>query len=168
MVKHGGTHAHQGSVLYLTSMQGDAVSYGHIIAQYAWCFAIQCVDAAVVLHIGSVAYLDEVHISTYYCIEPYGTVVSHLYVSHYHGSLAEVAMFAESWRRHSCQSFDYSHIFITILYNMLFCSFDEPVQVLSAEQRSQFLAHPSMILIEISNLILLHHVPQDRFHVDRA
>jgi hypothetical protein len=88
------------------------VSNSHIITQNAGRFPIQRVDAGVVLDIGSIAYLDEMHVPTYYGIEPNSTVISHFHVSHYYGTFAEVAMFAKSGSGHPLQSLYNSHIFV--------------------------------------------------------
>ena len=84
MVEHCGTHAYQGSVLHLTSVQRDTVAYGNVIAQDAGSLAVQGVYATVVLYIGTVANLYKVYVAPYHGIEPYGAVVTHLYVAYYY------------------------------------------------------------------------------------
>ena len=58
----------------------------------------------------AVSYLDEMYVATNDGIEPDGAVVAHLYVAHYHSTLAEVAMFAESGSRHPLECLYDSHI----------------------------------------------------------
>ena len=121
VVEYCCAHAHQCTVLHFASVQGDRVSDGHVVAQDAGCRTVESVYATVVLHVGAVAYLDEVHIATQYGVEPHRAVVTHLHVSHYHCSLAEVAMLAESWCGHARQFLDDSHFLVVCLYHIM-CS----------------------------------------------
>jgi hypothetical protein len=90
-------------------MQGDAVADGHIVAEDARRFAVERMDARVVLDVRAVSYLDEMYVASHDGIEPDGAVVAHLYIAHYHGALAEVAVLAESGSGHPLECFDYCH-----------------------------------------------------------
>jgi hypothetical protein len=110
MVEHCGAHPDQRTVLHFAAVQGDAMADGHVVAQDARRFAIERMDAGIVLYVCSVANLDEVHIATDNGIEPNGAVVTHLYVAHYDCTFAEVAVLAESGSRHPLESLYNCHL----------------------------------------------------------
>ena len=110
MVEHCCAHANQRTVFNLATMQGDAVTDGHVVAKDARRLAVERMDARVVLDVRAIAYLDEMYVATNDGIEPNGAVVAHLYVAHYHSTLAEVAVLAESGSRHPLECLYDCHI----------------------------------------------------------
>ena len=109
MIEYSCTHADQRAVLNFASMQGDAVPDSNVVAKDARRFAVERMDARVVLNVRAIAYLDEMNVASHDSIEPDGAVVAHLYVAHYHSTLAKVAMFAKSGSRHPLECLNYSH-----------------------------------------------------------
>lgn len=109
VVEHRCSHAHEGSILDFAAVKGDRVTDGDIVAKNAGGFAVEGVDAGVVLNVGAVANLYKMHVAANDGIEPYGAVIAHLYVTNYYRSFAEVAMLAEAGGRHAFESFYSGH-----------------------------------------------------------
>jgi hypothetical protein len=84
----------------------------HIVAQDAGSLTIQGMNAGVVLNVSAVTHLHKVYITSDHCIEPYGAVVTHLYIAYYHGTFTEIAVLAKSGSRHPLQSFYYCHFIL--------------------------------------------------------
>ena len=119
VIEHGCTHSDQCTVLHYASMQGDAMPDGNVVAKNTRRFAVESMDARVVLNVCAIAYLDEMYVASHDSIEPDGAVVAHLYVAHYHSTLAEVAVLAKSGSRHPLECLDYCHLiiyYLTIYY----------------------------------------------------
>ncbi len=86
------------------------MSDGDVVTQDARSLAVERVYTAVVLNVCTVSYPDVVYVPAYDGIEPYGAVVSHLYVAGNDGSFGKIAMLAEMWCRYSCQFLYSCHI----------------------------------------------------------
>jgi hypothetical protein len=112
MVEHSGTHSDQRTIPHLTTMQRNTVADGNVVAQNARRFAVESMDTRVVLDVRAIANLHEMYIATNDGIEPNRAVVAHFHVAHYRGTLAEVAMFAESGSGHPLECLDYCHFFL--------------------------------------------------------
>ena len=114
VVEHRRTHTHECPVLYLTTMQGDGVPDGDVIAQDAWGFAVEGVDAGVVLNVGAVTYLNIMNITTNDGVEPNGAVVAHFDVTYDDGAFREIAMLTKAWARHAVEFLYYGHNLINL------------------------------------------------------
>jgi hypothetical protein len=110
MIEHSRTHSNQRAILHFASMKGDTMPDGNVVTKDARRLAVERMDARVILNVCSVSYLYEMNISTNDSIEPDGAVVPHFDVAHYHGTLAKVAMFAESGSGHPLECLYDCHI----------------------------------------------------------
>jgi hypothetical protein len=101
MIQYRSAHTNQSTILYLTPMQGNRMTYGDIITQDTRRLAIQGVQTRIVLNIRPVTYLYKVYVASYHSIEPHRAIVAHLHISSNHCPFREVAVFAEPWGRHA-------------------------------------------------------------------
>ena len=91
------------------------MSYRDIVPEDAGSLAVQGMYATIVLYVGAVANLDEMYVTSDYGVEPYGAVVSHLYVAYDGCSFAEVAMLTKTGSRHPRQFLYYRHVVCVVL-----------------------------------------------------
>ena len=109
VVEHRGTHADECALFYLAAVQRDGMAHRDVVAQDAGRLAVERVQATVVLNVGAVADLDEVHVAAHDGVEPHGAVVAHLHVAHDDGALGEVSVAPETGCRYALKSLYYRH-----------------------------------------------------------
>ncbi len=91
-IEEGSAHADEGVIVDGTGMNGNVMTYRHVVADVSGTRVESDMNATAVLDIRAVADGDGSHIATNDSIEPYRTFVAHRDIAYNRGVLTKIAI----------------------------------------------------------------------------